>query len=130
MRIFNNPNQLPQAVAFSRVRTLDLFAECIAYNVLDENAVDRRYFIAVESDATDLQLLNLFSTAQTEAETTQALQRREYRQAIKDEYQNMITRLDQIQAAVNPTNAQVVQAIKDEALYIERIMKEIKNIIA
>lgn len=48
---------------------------------------------------------------------------------LKTEYQNMIARLEQIQAAVNPTNAQIVQAIKDEALYIERIMKTIKKLI-
>lgn len=57
------------------------------------------------------------------------LQKRADYQKIKDEYINMINRLEQIQAAVNPTNAQVVQAIKDEALYIERIMKFIKRLL-
>ena len=51
------------------------------------------------------------------------------RSQLKSTYQNMITRLDQIQAASNPTNAQIVQAIKDEALYIERIMKVIKTVV-
>lgn len=50
-------------------------------------------------------------------------------QQIKDEYQNMITRLEQIQSAINPTNTQIIQAIKDEALYIERVMKFMKNIL-
>lgn len=50
-------------------------------------------------------------------------------QTARTEYQNMITRLEQIQAASNPTNAQIVQAIKDEALYIERIMKVIRRIL-
>lgn len=48
---------------------------------------------------------------------------------MKAEYQNMITRLDQIQAASNPTNAQIVQAIKDEALYIERILKTFRRML-
>lgn len=50
-------------------------------------------------------------------------------QQVKTEYVNMINRLEQIQAAVSPTNAQVVQAIKDEALYIERIMKVIRRLV-
>lgn len=50
---------------------------------------------------------------------------------IRTEYLNMITRLEQIQnaGAIPFTQTgfnQVVQAIKDEALYIERIMKAIK----
>lgn len=48
-------------------------------------------------------------------------------QELKAVYQDMIARLEQIQAASNPTNAQVIQAVKDEALYIERIMKVIKR---
>lgn len=51
------------------------------------------------------------------------------KQAIRDAYVNMIARLEQIQAASNPTNAQIVQAIKDEALYIERVMKVIKTLV-
>jgi len=48
---------------------------------------------------------------------------------IRSEYQNMITRLEQIQAANNPTNAQIIQAVKDEALYIERLMKVLAKLI-
>jgi hypothetical protein len=51
------------------------------------------------------------------------------RQALKSAYQTMITRLEAIQAASNPTNAQIVQAIKDEALYIERVMKVISRLV-
>lgn len=50
-------------------------------------------------------------------------------QNLKDEYLNMIARLEQIQNAINPTNAQVIQAIKDEALYIERIMKVVRRLV-
>lgn len=50
-------------------------------------------------------------------------------QTVRNAYQDMITRLEQIQAASNPTNAQVIQAIRDEALYIERIMKIIKRMV-
>jgi hypothetical protein len=48
---------------------------------------------------------------------------------VKAEYLNMIARLGQIQSATNPTNAQVIQAIKDLALYEERIMRVIKIIV-
>lgn len=51
-------------------------------------------------------------------------------QQIKDEYINMIGRLDQIQAASSPTNAQVIQAVKDEALYIQRILKFLRRTMA
>lgn len=53
---------------------------------------------------------------------------------IKTEYINMIQRLEQIQnsGAIPFTQAgfnQVVQAVKDEALYIERVMKVIKSLV-
>lgn len=48
---------------------------------------------------------------------------------LKSAYQAMIDRLDQIQSVGSPTNAQVIQAVKDEALYIERIMKVIKTLL-
>ncbi len=51
------------------------------------------------------------------------------KQQLKDQYLTMIARLQQIQAVVSPTNAQVIQAVKDEALYIERIMKVLKRIL-
>jgi hypothetical protein len=52
----------------------------------------------------------------------------------KAEYPNMITRLEQIQnaGAIPFTQAgfnQVVQAVKDEALYIERIMKVLRRML-
>lgn len=51
------------------------------------------------------------------------------RQTLVNVYANMITRLEQIQAAANPTNAQVIAAVQDLSLYIERILKVIKRIV-
>lgn len=51
------------------------------------------------------------------------------KQQLKQAYQTMIDRLEQIQAAVSPTNAQVIQAIRDEALYIKRVMKVLEKLI-
>lgn len=60
---------------------------------------------------------------------SELLQDRANKQALQDAYLTMIARLEQIQAATSPTNAQVIQAIRDEALYIERIMKIIKRMV-
>lgn len=46
------------------------------------------------------------------------------RQMLKDQYQAAVDRLLQIENAVNPTNAQVIAAIKDIAHY-ERIIARI-----
>ena len=61
--------------------------------------------------------------------TAEELDEETNRQTIKEQYAAMLTRLNQIQTAANPTNAQTLQAIKDEALYIERIMKFLKSIL-
>lgn len=45
------------------------------------------------------------------------------------EYQIAITRLDQIQNAVNPTNAQVIAAVKDLAKYQLLLLKFLKRIL-
>ena len=63
------------------------------------------------------------------AEYSELLQGRIDLQQLKDAYMTMVNRLEQIQAAGNPTNAQLVQAIKDEALYIERVMKVIRIMV-
>lgn len=57
------------------------------------------------------------------AEYAELLTYRASLQTVRTEFQNMVTRLEQIQGAINPTNTQVIQAVKDEALYIERILK-------
>lgn len=50
------------------------------------------------------------------------------REQARAEYQNMIDRLNQIQNISNPTNAQVIQAMKDEAQILERVLKALKRI--
>lgn len=51
------------------------------------------------------------------------------RQTLITAYTTMITRLEQIQAATNPTNAQVISAVQDLSLYVERIMKVLKTLV-
>lgn len=51
-------------------------------------------------------------------------------QTLQSAYQTMIARLEQIQTTTNPTNAQVIQAVKDEALYIERLIKVLRYILS
>lgn len=65
---------------------------------------------------------------------TKLLQEEQLLSQIKVEYQNMLTRLQQIQNAgsIPFTQAgfnQVVQAVKDEALYIERVMKFLRRLL-
>jgi len=48
---------------------------------------------------------------------------------IKSQYQAAVDRLNQIVSSVNPTNTQVVQAIKDLAMYQTKILKIIKWMI-
>lgn len=52
-----------------------------------------------------------------------------FRSNIKDQAVTAITRLQQIQSVANPTNAQVIQAIKDMAAYEEKIIKIIVRMI-
>lgn len=74
-----------------------------------------------------IELLALFGITYTP--TAEELQTEIDIEQLREAYVNMIARLEQIQAATNPTNAQVIQAIKDEALYIERIMKFLKKLL-
>jgi hypothetical protein len=48
---------------------------------------------------------------------------------IRATYQTMITRLEQIESVANPTNAQVVAAVRDLATYQKRIMKYLKTVL-
>ena len=47
----------------------------------------------------------------------ETLQERSERQQFKDQYQAIIDRLTQIENATNPTNAQVIAAVRDLARY-------------
>lgn len=56
------------------------------------------------------------------------------KQQIKDAYQTMITRLEQIRTTTPSGTTtqilnQIVSAVQDEALYIERIMKVIARLV-
>lgn len=50
-------------------------------------------------------------------------------ESIKKEYLLMLTRLEQIQTATNPNTTQIIQAVRDEAQYIERILKILHRIL-
>lgn len=54
------------------------------------------------------------------------LEYRATRLALKDEYLAAITTLQNIQNATNPTNAQVIAAVKYEAKTLERLLKFMK----
>ena len=48
---------------------------------------------------------------------------------VKAAYQTMIARLEQIENAAAPTNAQVIQAVRDLATYQKRIMQYLKAVL-
>lgn len=50
-------------------------------------------------------------------------------QSLKDEYINAITTLETIQNTTNPTNAQVISAVKYEAKVIEELIKVLKDLL-
>jgi hypothetical protein len=133
MRQFDNPNNISQAVARLRIRNADPNAEAEAYEVTRLDGTIARY-INVDSSLLDAVIQNLFNQAETAEEQTTITNDLTARQQIKAEYSNMVTRLQQIQnaGAIPFTQAgfnQVVQAVKDEALYIERVMKVIKTLV-
>lgn len=51
------------------------------------------------------------------------------RQQLKSDYLNAITQLESIQNAVNPTNAQVISAVKFNSKTIEEVLKVLKEIL-
>ena len=51
------------------------------------------------------------------------------KEALKTAYESAITSLTQIQTTTNPTNAQVVAAIKKEAEILEKLLRFIKNLL-
>lgn len=50
-------------------------------------------------------------------------------QTLKNEYQAALTRLEQIRDATNPTNAQVIAAVKDIAKYQVMLLKFLKKFL-
>ena len=50
-------------------------------------------------------------------------------QELRDGYQTAITRLAQIETAVNPTNTQVIAAIKDIAKFLRLTLKVLARIL-
>ncbi len=127
MSIFENKNNLSKAVVLLRVNQLDPLAEVyVRVGIVPYIEVDN-------STLGDDELETLFSQPETTEETDYFANKTIDEQALKDAYQNMIARLEQIQNAgtIPFTQAgfnQVVQAGKDEALYIERIMKVLKTL--
>lgn len=123
MEQIHNISNISLITAINRVHLTDNSA-----NITINRGIIGTFFL-VESTLDRPTLEATLSPAETVDETNYLADYSATRQQLKDEYLNMITRLEQIQAAVNPTNTQVIQAVKDEALYIERIMKVIKKII-
>ena len=49
------------------------------------------------------------------------------KKAVKDAYLQAITDLETIQTTANPTNAQVIWAVKKEAEIMEKLLKFVKS---
>lgn len=128
MRIFDNPNNLPASIILNRLNEIDSFAIPYAYTRRETNV--NTYYVSIQSQKTDNEITILLQSAATAAELSVINDSNTATTQLRAEYQVAVARLEQIQAAQNPTNAQVVQAIKDLALYQEKILKYLaKNIV-
>lgn len=133
MRQFDNPFDLSKELVLYRIKSLDASAEVEIDAVvrLDGSATT---YVSVDSSLSDAQLETLINQAEAAEEIDYFANKAIDEQTIRDAYQTMITRLEQIQnaGAIPFTSAgfnQVVQAVKDLALYEERIMKVLKNLV-
>lgn len=126
MRIFDNPNQIPQIIIKNRLSDDD--AIVFLYDVTKEDEVTLVHYVGIESVLSSATIESALSQVLTQAEQTYISDGTLNKAQIRTEYQNMITRLEQIQNAGSISFTQagfnlVVQANKDQALFIERIMK-------
>lgn len=127
------PTTLPKHVILSRLKAAFPDIDARLDSVIGDND-QPQIIVILEGDfdhlAADAALSAPISQAETDAET----QRLANIATLTAAYQDMVTRLSQIQnaSAIPFTQAgfnQVVQAVKDEALYIERVMKVLKRLI-
>lgn len=97
MRIFDNPNQLAENIIAARLRQIDPLASAQTYATRREDNTIAHY-VSVDSTLPDAQIETVLFTGPTAEELTL--------------YQNTIDQLQQIENATNPTNAQVIAAVK------------------
>lgn len=133
MQILNTYN-LPRVIILQRLQALDDDAQVIVANVYDELQNTFVSVITVETDQDVTTVNNLLQAPLTANESTFQSNYASMRSQIKTEYTNMINRLEQIQGAgsipfTSAGFAQVVQAVKDEALYQERLLKFVKFVV-
>lgn len=124
-----NTYSIPKPVLEKRINALDNDAVVWLSSGFDDATQTTQQIINTDSSL-DVTLIN--NTIQQPI-TQSEIDWMNERQQIKNAYQTMLTRLQQIQnaGAIPFTQAgfnQVVQAVKDEALYIEWIMKAISKI--
>lgn len=127
--MYKNTFNVPKEVLQRRINAISPGSIVWLTYGIDE-ATNTNLTIVNTDSALDVTLINNAIQQPVTQEETDWMNER---QQIKAAYQTMITRLENIQAAgVIPfTQAgfnQVVQAVKDEALYIERVMKVLKDI--
>jgi hypothetical protein len=128
MEQIHNISNISPIIGKRRVQAVDESA-----TVTSQKGIVGTFFL-IESTIARTTLEGLINPPQTAEEDQYLVDAAADRQQIKDAYINMLARLEQIQnaGAIPFTQAgfnQVVQAVKDEALYIERIMKVIARLI-
>lgn len=121
MRGFYNPNQLPLKIILLRISDIDVDVKAETYTAeIDDATV---YGAHIESTATDTQIESLLGTPLTITEQNYLSDFTVDRQQIKNQYQSTIDRLIQIENATSPTNAQVIQAVRDLAKFVRLLLK-------
>ena len=107
----------------------DMLAAGIPVNQETSNEAQEEYqFTRIMSDEENL-LFHRIVTPPSAEQLVIEQNHKTSRAEIKAQYLVALDRLTQIETAVNPTNAQVVAAIKDMAAYEKKIIKILARLI-
>jgi hypothetical protein len=127
-RNFYNPLNLPNSIILKRLTALDLDATSVTNEPISGELQQTLYSVAIESSLTDVQIENCLASPIAVDEQAQIDDFISTRATLKSQYQTTVDRLIQIENAAAPTNAQVIQAIRDMAKFERWILKLLARI--
>lgn len=108
-RIFDNPHNIDSGVILSRLREVDPDAQCATYEFTNTETQVVTYYVAIDSSIADGPIENNLNNPTTTAE--------------REEYQKTLDQLQLIADYANPTNAQVIAAVKYLARTLRLVIK-------
>lgn len=127
-KIFDNIHAIPEHIVRLRLINIDDEPHIETYSYISLEDETETHYLSIETIATETQINAALASPVTQTEINYLMEFAADKVQVRQEYQSTIDQLQNIENATNPTNTQVVAAVKFLARTIRLMLRLLAKI--